>query len=205
MHETDLAPAPAPAPETAIVSEEQSKELAVQEEWKKQDDKVKKGAKAFVQVGLALTKIKKEKLYKEGGYNTFADYVADRIDMSEQQTRKLRSAADVAEQLRLSGVKVLPTHESQIRALTKFKKDKTKYKEIWVKAVATAENEVSAKHVLTTAKELYPESYEPTDAAAKKAQEKIDNLKLIQMSLKDAGLKEALELFEAEHKKALGL
>lgn len=210
MHETTAEKPVIENEETSANIEPKSSEVVKveptpQQVWQTEDSKVKKGAKAFIQVGLALTKIKKEKLYKLGGYKTFGEYVADRIDMSEQQTRKIRNAAEIAKGLKLSGEKVLPTHESQIRALAKFKDDKSKYREIWAKAVGTAENEVSAKHVLKTAKGLYPEAFKATDNAIKKEQERIDNLRLIHMALKNANLVDVAQLFEVEHKKDLGL
>ena len=185
--------------ETAVIDK---KEVATSE-WNKNDKIVKKGMKAFVEVGLALAKIKKEKLYKEGGFESFRDYVADRIDMSEQQARKVQKAAEIANDFKLAGVKELPTHESQIRALSKLK-ESSQRKEVWIQAVETAgDGVVSAKHVLNTAKRLYPHRYEPTEKAKKREAQEIRDLKKIRKSLEDAGLTEALELFNKLNGKRL--
>lgn len=194
--------------------ENEANELVEVSAWDEQDAIVKRGAKEFVKVGLALIEIRKSKLYEEGGFKSFGDYVKDRIDMSEQQTLKLRNAAQIYIELEKEGVEVLPTKESQIRVLAKFKKSKYKEdrKKIWQESVNEAKEKgtpVTAKLVEAKAREIVPERFVVSDKAAQKAkqdtQDRIKGLKQVLAYLETCQQQHLIDVFKSEHGKELGL
>jgi hypothetical protein len=117
---------------------------------------IEKGMKHFVEVGTALSIIKKEKLYKEAlGFSTFEEYCKERWGFSRVHAHRLVEAAKVNQNLLPIGNK--PTSESQIRPLAHLEAEQQK--KVWERAVKTApKGKMTAKHVEKTVKEyLDPE------------------------------------------------
>lgn len=77
---------------------------------------ISKAEFAFAFTGLALAKIRDEKLYREAGHKTFEKYCKDRWGFSRKRAYQLIDAASLAGFLS-TNVDILPTNESQIRPL----------------------------------------------------------------------------------------
>jgi len=77
---------------TELTAKEKS-ELATLEQT------IKKGVTSFVEVGLALGRIRDEKLYRET-HKTFADYCDEKWAFKDSRARQLIAAASVAENLK---------------------------------------------------------------------------------------------------------
>lgn len=129
--------------------------------------------KAFIRVGKALATIKAERLYRSE-FLSFEDYVATKWDMGVASAKRFLSASEVVDTLTklLPGTslltapigavesqgdyqvkleKLLPKNEAQARALTQYKDDPEKLKEVWLSALRTApEGKMTAKHVEKT-------------------------------------------------------
>jgi len=72
---------------------------------------------AFVYSGLALTKIRDEKLYLEAGHNTFEAYCRGRWQFSRQRAHQLISGAEIAVYLSTQVDITPPDNEVQVRPL----------------------------------------------------------------------------------------
>lgn len=81
---------------------------------------------AFYEFGLDLAYIAKKTLYNNAGYSTFADYVTQRWEMTEQRAGQLIRAAEAVKQLNETivsrnetnvGIVSLPTREGHVRPL----------------------------------------------------------------------------------------
>ena len=111
---------------------------------------IEKGLESFVDVGMALIRIKGGKRYREAGFTTFEDYCQRRWGITRQHGNRLVVAAATVEALgrMLPEVdpeteptgSVLPTAESQIRPLNRLDSDEGKA-EAWSEAVECAESE----------------------------------------------------------------
>jgi hypothetical protein len=77
---------------------------------------ISKAEFAFAFSGLALAKIRDEKLYREAGYKAFEKYCKDRWGFSRKRAYQLIDAASLAGFLS-TNVDILPANESQIRPL----------------------------------------------------------------------------------------
>ena len=78
---------------------------------------IERGLETFIEVGNALLQIRDERLYQRD-YDTFEDYCRERWQMSRSRAHRLIDAATVAGNLLPIGNN--PTHESQVRPLTKL-------------------------------------------------------------------------------------
>ena len=82
---------------------------------------IARNIRSFYKVGIALTAIKRRKLYQEHGYKTFEDYINDRWDISRAHAYRSIKCSVVIENLSPIGDKVpLPENESQARPLTRL-------------------------------------------------------------------------------------
>jgi hypothetical protein len=79
---------------------------------------IAKGLQTFVEVGNALLEIRDSRLYR-AEFGTFEDYCRQRWQMSYRRAAQLMDAAQVVQNLNNCSENS-PTHESQIRALTKL-------------------------------------------------------------------------------------
>jgi hypothetical protein len=101
--------------------------------------------KAFLEVGLALLQINRDRLYR-AQYRSFGEYCRIRWDMSRVHAFRLLKAAEVHELLLPVGNIPLPENEAQIRPLTALPANKIK--SIWKRAIKkAAPGKVTAKLV----------------------------------------------------------
>jgi hypothetical protein len=98
------------------------------------EDIVVKGLASFMEVGRALSEIKKFKLYLQT-HKTFEEYCTDRLKVSRQRAYQLIQASEVAKTVSTT-VDIKPAHERQMRPLTVLPTEKQP--EAWKEA--TSEN-----------------------------------------------------------------
>jgi hypothetical protein len=93
---------------------------------------------AFYAVGRALREIKNSHLYKLQGFSRFEDYCAERWDMHYSHAKRLEAASIVVENLKNSPNwrGVLPQNESQVRPLTRLKREQQC--QIWDRVIELA-------------------------------------------------------------------
>ena len=109
---------------------------------------IEAGRDTFVQVGLALLAVRERKLYRCTHY-TFAAYCADRWGISDRYSRRLMSAAKVAEQTGPVG----PVSERVARELAPLHDDPDQLADVWAEAQALADGGTpTAKHVVAARK-----------------------------------------------------
>jgi hypothetical protein len=97
---------------------------------------IKDGWKTFLEVGQALMKIQKKKLYRDG-YATFELYCRDRLEISRPYAYNLIGSAEVLEDLSsIEDIPSKPANEAQTRYLIGLPKEKRIA--AWKKAVETA-------------------------------------------------------------------
>jgi len=88
---------------------------------------IENGLKTFVDVGLALMKIKEKKLYRQE-YGTFEEYCKSRWSISRSYGWRLIESAKVIENLLPTG-NILPINEKQVRHLSGLTPEKQV--EVW--------------------------------------------------------------------------
>jgi hypothetical protein len=113
---------------------------------------IEAGLQTFVEVGMALLKIRDGRLYRES-HDTFQNYCRDRWAMSRQRANQLVDAAKVMENL--TTIVVKPATESQARPLVGLAPDQQR--QVWSQAIETAPNsKITAEHVKATVDEMFP-------------------------------------------------
>ena len=106
---------------------------------------ISRGLKSFLEVGLALKRIRDERLYRQH-YSTFEAYVAERWELSRTRAYELCAASEVVADLSANAdVRLLPENEAQARPLARLKTTEQR-REAWKMAVdqAAAEGRVVA-------------------------------------------------------------
>ncbi len=96
---------------------------------------IKKGLRTFVEVGNALLEIRDSRLYRQE-FDTFEDYCRKRWQMSYRRAAQLMDAAEIVSNL--NNCSETPTHESQVRPLTKLEPEEQR--EAWNEAVKDSSN-----------------------------------------------------------------
>src|ERR1035437_10391265 len=107
----------------------------------KAERKIATGLKSFLEVGLALKKIRDNRLYRQD-YRTFEDYVVARWDFSRPRAYELCTASEFMADL--SGnpdIRSLPENEAQANPLTRLK-TATHRKRAWRMALRWEERRV---------------------------------------------------------------
>jgi len=99
--------------------------------------------KNFYAVGKALFEIRRQRLYRQDGFDRFEDYVKRRWDMSKSHCYRLIDAFKVVCNLSPIG-DVLPKNEAQARCLTKL--DTSRQREVW-RAFLASGIKKSARHI----------------------------------------------------------
>ncbi|MCH7225040.1 DUF5131 family protein [Haloferula sp. A504] len=130
------------------------KELTSEEkaDFRKLDSKVRKGMRAFFEVGSALAEIRERKLWRAGDFNSWDEYCKQYEDLSKTHANRLIKATQIAGHLAEAvpvgaGEKVvLPTAESQVRPLARLK-NRDQQSEVWAEAVKRDGGVPSAKTV----------------------------------------------------------
>jgi hypothetical protein len=104
---------------------------------------IAEGIHTFIEVGLALLTVRKDKLYRQK-YRSFEQYCRNRWNMSKTHANRMITASTVATQMTPMGV-TLP-NERQARALSQD--DGDDQPEAWNEVIQTAPNgKVTAKHI----------------------------------------------------------
>jgi hypothetical protein len=117
-------------PHSTTLTDQESRELEQSEKI------IKNGWKNFLEVGQALMKIQKNKLYR-GGYATFEHYCRDRLEISRPYAYNLIGSAEVLEDLSsIEDIHSKPVNEAQTRCLIALPKEKRIA--AWKKAVEKA-------------------------------------------------------------------
>lgn len=81
------------------------------------EEVITKGERAFKETGLALAKIRDEKLYLAAGYKTFEKYCRERWGFSRQRAYQQIDAAVLVLEMSTRVDIDLPTNEAQVRPL----------------------------------------------------------------------------------------
>jgi len=129
------------------------------------EERIERGIKTFVDVGLALMEIRDRRLYRQD-FDTFEGYCQNRWGFVRRQADRLIEAANIVENLRPIGL-ILPSVESQARPLTSLPLDQQI--QAWKVAVDTApETGITAAHVQKVVDEIIqpekrPVSYHISD------------------------------------------
>lgn len=139
-------------------------ELAIPESLDELEQMIGDGLRTFVEVGLALARIRDAKLYKAPGHKTFEVYCEKRWGFSRKRAYELMEAAAVVENVRNSGRGSLePRNASQATELARLPAEQQA--PAWEEAVRTAPNgKVTARHVAEVVESRIPEP-EPASSA----------------------------------------
>lgn len=115
---------------------------------------IQKNLQSFYEVGRALMEIRDNRLYeKVRGIANFETYCRERWDMSKPRAYQLIEAAEINENLSTI-VDEKPTHETQLRPLSKIKNPEQQ-REVWKKAIDTApQGKITERHVQKVVREV---------------------------------------------------
>lgn len=106
---------------------------------------IERGIGTFMEVGAALLAIRDDRLYR-AEYGTFEDYCRERWGFTQQHATRLIRASEAISNIGNEPLGSLPTHESQIRPLTRLDPDGQRL--AWQRAVETAPaSGITAGHV----------------------------------------------------------
>lgn len=146
---------PAPSVQMEVVEPEELTPLETQER-KRLENKVEK---AFYEAGIALKKLRDERLYRSTHY-TFEEYCQERFGHSRQKSNFLIAGADVYHRLTTNRCQVLPSAEYQVRPLTSL--DEEQQTLVWEEAVLEAGGKVPPHWLVKNiVKKFYNKSKSP--------------------------------------------
>lgn len=136
------------------VEQEQSASLSAPEDQELQDCEtvIRRGWDTFVEVGLALARIRDRRLYRKE-FSTFEAYCREKWQYGHSQAYYLISAAAVVTELSTIVDIPKPIHESQVRPLIGLTPDQACA--AWKKAVENAEGRVIAARIVKEAAALF--------------------------------------------------
>ena len=106
-----------------------------------------RGLGTFVEVGRALLEIQQRRLYREVGHRTFAEYVAERWDLSKAHAYRHIEASKVVDILSPIGDIPLPTSEAQARELAPLVSDPEAVRTVWTETIAQGAGRVTARAI----------------------------------------------------------
>lgn len=96
------------------------------------EEVIGEGARAFVEVGLALLEIRESRLYRERGFSRFSDYCQDRWHLSVPYANQKIQGARVARELEVTADAVIPSFEAHTRELAPLLKTAAeKIPQVW--------------------------------------------------------------------------
>lgn len=145
--------------------------------------------KSFFEIGLALQKIREEKLYRET-HGTFEGYCRDRWEFNRAHAYRLIDSAQVVENVS-HGIQK-PTNERQARPLARLSSPELQRK-AWKKAIETApEGKVTARYVSKVVSKTLGEEVKKK---VSKARKEIDKENLISDEFKE-GIRQMLNLIQ---------
>jgi len=108
-----------------------------QREFGRAERMIAKGLKSFLEVGLALKEIRDKRLYRQQ-HDTFAEYCAERWELSRPRAYQLCAASEVVADLSTNvDIRLLPEIEAQARPLTRLKEPEHR-KRAWELALERA-------------------------------------------------------------------
>lgn len=136
---------------------------------------IEKGWQTFVDVGLALARIRDQKLYR-AGYDTFEAYCREKWHYAKSHAYRIIGAAEVVATLSPIGDIPGPTHEAQVRSLIGLEPEKAR--EAWKKAVEKAKGGmVTAKLVRNAVAEAVEVALQkPTGVRVQKPKARVGQL-----------------------------
>ena len=97
------------------------------------DKGIKEATKSYIQIGVFLSRIARNCLYKAAGMGSFGEYCRKSLGRNSSYCCRLMRAAKVAMQLMMAGVDRLPSNEAQCRPLTSITDENelaTKWQEV---------------------------------------------------------------------------
>ncbi|MGK7876013.1 MAG: hypothetical protein AB4426_22755, partial [Xenococcaceae cyanobacterium] len=127
------------------MNQELTKEEAIERE--KIEKQIEAGTLTFIEVGEALNRIHKKKLYRNT-HKSFKEYMEQQWGRSPGGGYLLMNAVEVAKTL--SSARLKPTNESQVRPLNSFKGQPEIQQQIWEEA-SQGKEKITAAEVAQTA------------------------------------------------------
>lgn len=107
---------------------------------------IERGIKTFVEVGLALLRIRDERLYRQKGYADFDSYCRRRWGWTYQRAHQMMQGARVAE-LTSTTVDSAPANEAQARELVPLLADEKALVDVWREVRETYGDKVTAEKI----------------------------------------------------------
>ena len=108
------------------------------------EERIERGLKTFVEVGMCLLEIRDRRLYKEKGYSRFEDYCQEQWGWSDSRARQLIGAAKSVTIVTALGESA-PNTESQARELAPLvKADEQEAVKTWQELRATHGDNITA-------------------------------------------------------------
>ena len=106
------------------------------------EERIERGLKTFIDVGLALMEIRERRLYRQAGYTEFDTYCRQRWGWSEVHATRNIQAAEVARALPIGNG---PANEAQARELVPLhREDHSQMLEVWNELRAEYGQDVTA-------------------------------------------------------------
>ena len=135
----------------------------IRKELEHQEAIIRDGMKSFLFVGQALITIREQQLYKDD-HKTFESYCQERWQFGRSYANKLIEAAAVVTNLGTIVPKtggVLPSNESQARALATSTDDAEQQQQVWTEVVKRSDGKpITAKVIEQVADEILPPKVE---------------------------------------------
>ncbi len=135
-------------PETKLTSAVtvQIEELTEDEEQERHRLELKV-ERAFVEAGIALSKLRDQRLYRST-HQTFEQYCQERFGFTRRHVDYLVLGSQVVEnlQMRTNGSQILPTTERQVRAMTRLEPEQQH--QVWQQAVEEAGGKVPTGRIV---------------------------------------------------------
>jgi len=120
---------------------------------------IERGLSTFVEVGRALLEIQQKRLYQAAGYQTFADYVEKRWDLSSAHAYRQIDASKVVDILSPIGEMPLPANEAQARELAPLVDDPEAVRAVWAETVHDGAGRITARLVREHVTARHPDTH----------------------------------------------
>ncbi len=120
---------------------------------------IERGLSTFVEVGRALLEIQERRLYRAAGYETFAEYVEKRWDLSSAHAYRQIEAAKVVDILSPIGELPLPANEAQARELAPLVDDPDAVRAVWAETVQDGDGRITARLVREHVTARHPDAH----------------------------------------------
>ena len=138
---------------------------------------IENGLKTFVEVGMALTRIRDQKLWMAGGkYPSFEIYCKQRWGWNRSYAHEIAKSGQVLGLIEKSGIPDKPDNPAQVRPLAKLPEDEQP--EAWAEAVEESKAEgkpvTAAKVGEVVARRLKPEEAEDWEPVESQPEPAID-------------------------------